>query len=274
MVTKTELETIVKESVNYADVCKALNLQPKGGNYRTIKKYITEYNIDVSHFTNKPKEKNISVRPLSEILTDGKYGQTTKLKNRLLKEGVKEHKCEKCGRTIWDNGLPIPLELHHINGNHYDNKLSNIQLLCPICHYFTETFRGKNKGNPVYSTLSADDEKIIEFLKDREEKRQQEIIKNREYWSGKNKRKEKPIKTCAFCGKEFVSRNGVYCSRDCANKAMENTQITKENLIDASLKCNSLIQLGKMFNMTDNGIRKYCVKYDILNEVKTNFKKR
>ena len=39
MVTKTELETIVKESVNYADVCKALNLQPKGGNYRTIKSY-------------------------------------------------------------------------------------------------------------------------------------------------------------------------------------------------------------------------------------------
>lgn len=274
MVTKTELETIVKESINYADVCKALNLQPKGGNYRTIKKYIAEYNLDVSHFTNKPKDKKVSVRPLSEILTDGKYGQSSKLKNRLLKEGVKEHKCEVCGRTIWDNGLPIPLELHHINGNHYDNKLSNLQLLCPNCHYFTETYRGKNIGNPAISNLSATDEEIIKFLKEKEKQREEEIIKNKEYWGGKNKRKEKPSKICAYCGKEFVSRNEVYCSKDCANKAMENTQITKKILIDASLKCKSLIQLGKMFNMTDNGIRKYCVKYNILNEIKTNLKKQ
>ena len=42
-------------------------------------------------------------------------------------------------------GLPIPLELHHKNGNNRDNRLENIVLLCPNCHALTESYRGKNK---------------------------------------------------------------------------------------------------------------------------------
>jgi len=40
---------------------------------------------------------------------------------------------------------PIPLELDHIDGNHQNNALDNLRLLCPNCHSLTPTFRGKNK---------------------------------------------------------------------------------------------------------------------------------
>jgi 5-methylcytosine-specific restriction endonuclease McrA len=40
-------------------------------------------------------------------------------------------------------GEPIPLELHHIDGNHNNNDLSNIQLLCPNCHAQTDNFSNK-----------------------------------------------------------------------------------------------------------------------------------
>jgi len=31
-------------------------------------------------------------------------------------------------------GQPAPLELDHINSDHFDNSLENLQILCPNCH--------------------------------------------------------------------------------------------------------------------------------------------
>ena len=36
-------------------------------------------------------------------------------------------------------------EIHHIDGNHYNNEESNLQLLCPNCHSLTPTFGALNK---------------------------------------------------------------------------------------------------------------------------------
>ena len=53
--------------------------------------------------------------PLSKILVNGSTYRTSLIRPRLIKEGLKEHKCEICGNTTWQ-GKEIPLELHHING--------------------------------------------------------------------------------------------------------------------------------------------------------------
>jgi 5-methylcytosine-specific restriction endonuclease McrA len=34
--------------------------------------------------------------------------------------------------------------LHHINGDRLDNRLENLQLLCPNCHSQTSTYSGRN----------------------------------------------------------------------------------------------------------------------------------
>ena len=90
----------------------------------------------------KPKE-NGKI-PLSEILA-GEHPsyQTFKLKKRLIKEGVKENKCEKCGLRDWQN-LPLNMELHHINGDRTDHQLENLKMICPNCHAQTSTFRALN----------------------------------------------------------------------------------------------------------------------------------
>ena len=64
---------------------------------------------------------------------------------RLLNANLKERICEHCENTLW-LGNPIPLELHHINGVSSDNRLENLQLLCPNCHALTDNYRGKNIG--------------------------------------------------------------------------------------------------------------------------------
>lgn len=51
-----------------------------------------------------------------------------------------------CGLEKWQ-GKNIPLEVDHIDGNHENNKLTNLKLLCCNCHALTPTYRIKNKGN-------------------------------------------------------------------------------------------------------------------------------
>lgn len=148
--TKEEYIEAVRNSKSIAGVCRYLGIIPKGGNYKIIHKNIELHGIDTSHFTGQgwnvgEEYRTVTpAKPLDEVLVEHSYYQTYKLKQRLLKEGIKDHKCEKCGRTKWyDN--PIPLELHHINGNNTDNRIENLQMLCPNCHALTDTYRGKNK---------------------------------------------------------------------------------------------------------------------------------
>ena len=65
------------------------------------------------------------------------------LKIRLIKDEIKQHRCEECNRTEW-NGKPIPIQLHHKDGNSANNTLTNLQIVCPNCHAQTDNYCSKN----------------------------------------------------------------------------------------------------------------------------------
>jgi len=50
-------------------------------------------------------------------------------------------------------GQPIPLELDHKDGNHSNNDLSNLRLLCCNCHAQTDNWRGRKIKKPARSHI-------------------------------------------------------------------------------------------------------------------------
>ena len=67
------------------------------------------------------------------------------LKLKLFREGIKEEKCELCGEYE-RFGIKIPLEIHHVDCNHFNNNLDNIMILCPTCHSIQPGNSGSNMG--------------------------------------------------------------------------------------------------------------------------------
>ncbi len=138
--TIEQLKEAVKTSINFAETLRKLGImQYSGNNRKTLKKYIIEHDIDISHFLGcgsgkgkkSPKKLEFPKHP-------------TRLKSRLIENGTKENKCEECNITEW-RGKPLVLEMHHLDGNRFNNRLENLQLLCPNCHSQTDNFRYKNK---------------------------------------------------------------------------------------------------------------------------------
>lgn len=99
----------------------------------TLNAYLKKMNIDYAGNMGM-KGKKISKGRISAIdYANKKVVSVSKLRRKLIRDGIKEAKCEKCGLSEWLNN-PIPLELHHIDYNRYNNNLSNLQILCPNCH--------------------------------------------------------------------------------------------------------------------------------------------
>lgn len=244
--TDEQLIQAVKDNLSYAGVIVQLGLIPAGGNYDSIKRKISELNLDISHFTGKAWNQGERYRPIKEaiplnevLIENSTWINTNNLKLRLLKEGIKEHKCECCNNIIWME-QPIPLELHHINGIKNDLRIENLQILCPNCHAYTDNYRGKK-------------------LKIEKEINPKPLII-----------KEEIKKYCKYCNKELVgkSKRNECCSVECSRKLNGSKRPILEELIEVFKEKKSFLQVGKYYEVSDNAVRKWCKFYGVLDTIK------
>lgn len=152
--TKELLQEHISKSNSYRQLILSFGLKyPSGGSQNRFKTLIKEYGININHFRGQGwnkggigRNKHTKESFTKKVLCVNGLGFSTwKIKQRLFEYGLKEKKCEHCNAIEWMN-QDIPLELHHINGNKQDNRIENLQILCPNCHALTDNYRGKNKN--------------------------------------------------------------------------------------------------------------------------------
>lgn len=119
-------------------MCKQLRCKPS-----TLDSYLKKNNIEYSgNMGNKgygiPPNRRNSIVYLGTNLHITSY----KLKNKLFEDGIKDERCEICGNKEW-MGEKIPLDLHHKDGNRFNNNLENLQILCKNCHGLTPSHSRK-----------------------------------------------------------------------------------------------------------------------------------
>ena len=214
-------------------------LGKKGTNeyYKQITKILEDNNVDTSHFVFNERigRANSSKLETKDYLVCGSTIASSELKNKLLKEGLKEHKCERCENTEWE-GEPIPLQLHHINGDRSDNRLENLRLLCPNCHALTDNYCGRK--------LKKEPKKCIICGK--------EISRKAEY--------------CADCYNDYVkakTKNGFVKDTFKSRNKRELKYPTKEELINDFKELGSFRAVGKKYGLSDKSIVKWCEKYEL-----------
>ena len=107
---------------------------------------IEKLGLDTKHFDNDV----ISTDKI--FVVDSHFTESREIKKRLICDFDRAYECAGCknehftkcdGVLMWNN-KEIMLQLEHKNGIHNDNRLDNLEFLCPSCHSQTCTFTSKN----------------------------------------------------------------------------------------------------------------------------------
>jgi hypothetical protein len=134
---RSSIEKWIAENRSKAFMCRELRCKPL-----TLDGYLKKFGISYAGNPGGKGKGSPHRKSASHYLHKGSIVKSHLLKLKLLEDKIKAPGCEECGRRMWQ-GKPIPLELHHINGDRFDNRLKNLQLLCPNCHALTDNNAGK-----------------------------------------------------------------------------------------------------------------------------------
>ena len=78
---------------------------------------------------------------------------------------------------------------------------------------------------------------------------------------------QKPTTNCLICNIAFKIKSGCpnnYCSQECSHKSQQKNEYSKELIIQLLIKYKgNLVQSSKELNISDNGLRKWCKKYNL-----------
>ena len=146
--SKENLLKAIENSNCKSDVLRNLGITTKSGNFQTLDRYCVKYEINLNNIKYDNSRGNKFMRRVdnNEIFVINSNYSSGTVKKRIIKDGLLNYNCQKCGNIGEWMDEKIILQLDHINGVNNDNRLENLRFLCPNCHSQTETFSGKKRS--------------------------------------------------------------------------------------------------------------------------------
>lgn len=226
----SELREIVSKSRSYSEVLKRLGYRTcNGDNCKILKKRLKKLKISTEHF----KRSEPRTFTFDDVFCkNSEVGQAT-LRRYFLKYGTIEYECDICGQKPFWNGKEMMLILDHKNGDNHDNRLCNLRWTCPNCGIQLPTFAGRKAKNKTDPSGKKTAKQI-----DREHK-----------------------KLCPKCNKNLISVDSHMC-RECYLKEHSGGVPPKEEL-EEMIFTMSFVKIGEKYGVSDNAVRKWCMKYNI-----------
>lgn len=147
---KEEIIRLINLNTPKARICELFSFRPI-----TLDSYLKRWGIVYRGNQGAKSFKTGKKISAIDYINSGRPVSSHRLKLKILANGLRPHKCETCGITMWNN-KPVPLELHHIDGNRFNNSLDNVELDCPNCH----AQKPNNSGSAVKIKNKIRSEKI------------------------------------------------------------------------------------------------------------------
>lgn len=248
-ISDEEFTLIIKNSLAYRDALNKIGYAPTGsGTMHILKARIKDLNLDTSHFIGSAWN--------TGRLSENPVGKDA-WKARLISE--RGHQCEKCKRTHWVSGNPIPIELEHIDGNNKNNVDSNLKLLCSNCHSQTKTWKRKKSSldNPKPTCMDCNKEISYKAKRCRECLDEYYKINGnfKQNSSGRSEaRTQAPKHDLCACGQQKLTKSPQCVT--CANKNVERIEWPSLEELVRLVSENSYTSVAKTLGVSDVAIRK------------------
>ena len=227
--SEDELRRIVDSSKSMKEVLRKLGYKTQNGSNRiTVKKRLTKFNISTSHFESVDK---------TERTYENVFCKDSTATQHTLREWYKkfsdDSKCSICGQNKLWNGCELTMILDHINGDNHDNTEDNLRWICPNCNSQLDTFAGRNIKKKL-------DKKIN---------------------SPRIKTAKQKKKICPICNINEISITSKMC-KECRSIDRRKNTPSKEEL-EKLIYDTPFTQIGKLYEVSDNAVRKWCKFYSL-----------
>ncbi len=277
-ISKEELERLALNSTSMTHILSKLEINiHNGNNHRKLKALFELYGLTPPKPNYQGSKNRVrSKTNIQDYFDNKRLASSHDLKLRIIKEKILEHRCMGCLLEVWRD-KPIPLELHHVDGNRKNNNLSNLQLLCPNCHAQTDNYRGaKNRIHqkpvprkivpwPDNNTLLAIIKKngllktAIQFGVTRNGVINK--LKSSNLEVPKEKKTRKKIYTnCILCGDETVKNKRCLKCSGLRTKSPLNTKGNwpEDSVLSTLLWEKPSLEVAKIIGVSDSRLSKYC----------------
>lgn len=145
--TKEELGGLIVGCTSVREALVRLGRRPDGG-HKGLRHKIRDILIEQETYIGQSHNKGKVYISNEKFFRRNSNRRTFAVRNALFIRKIKNKVCESCDCDEWLD-KPIPLEVHHRDGDKTNNELGNLQILCPNCHALTDTYKNKKRKAPV-----------------------------------------------------------------------------------------------------------------------------